>query len=90
MNNHLEELLLAYMNEEIEYDVIVDYCYNIKVTEENMNELMYCIRSFDLEVLYRTLLTAFDNMLTDEQKKYYIYNYDLTFDPKWGLNEQCF
>ena len=85
MNNYLEELILAYMNEQVEYEVIVDYCYNIEINEQNKLELMDCIRSFDLDVLYKTLLIKFDGMLTDDQKNYYIKNYNLTFDPKWGI-----
>lgn len=81
---HLERLILAYMNEEIELEVIEDYCYNMEINEQNKRELAYCIQSFDLDVLYTNMLKKFGDIISDDEKNYYITRYNRLFVPEWG------
>ena len=74
------------MNEEIDYTVLVDYCFDLEATEKNKAELMGCIEWFDIELLYRVLLTDFDHLLSGEERKYYIEKYNGLFDPEWLEN----
>lgn len=81
---HLERMILAYMNEEIELGVIEDYCYNMEINEQNKRELAYCIQSFDLDVLYTNMLKKFGGIISDDEKNYYITRYNRLFVPEWG------
>lgn len=81
---HLERMILAYMNEEIELEVIEDYCYNMEINEQNKRELAYCIQSFDLDVLYTNMLKKFGGIISDDEKNYYITRYNRLFVPEWG------
>ena len=64
----LDELIHQYMDDEIEFDEIIEFCDNLEPSIKNKKMLMDSIDCYDIEVLYETLFDRFSNLLSDEEK----------------------
>ena len=64
----LDELLHKYIDDEIEFDEIVDFCADLEPNAQNKQVLIETIDCFDIEFLYETLFGRFIDFLTPEEK----------------------
>jgi len=76
----LDDLIHQYMDDEIEFDSIVDFCDRLEVNECNKEMLISCIKSFDIDILYKTLFDRFKMFLSDSEIDCYKNSFALTFD----------
>lgn len=81
----LDELIHQYMNDEIEFDEIVEFCDSLEPSSENKKMLIECIDCYDIEVLYETLFDRFSNLLSDEEKIKYRERFSKTFDQNFSF-----
>lgn len=75
----LDELINSYIDEEIEFDEVLDFCDELEPTEENKKMLLEAILCFDIVELYETLFCKFDHLLTDEERAFYREKYKRAF-----------
>ena len=78
--NKLDELIHQYMDDEIEFDVVVEFCDELESTEDNKRMLIECIDCFDVDVLYETLFRKFKAFLTPDERQIYRDRFSSTFD----------
>lgn len=76
----LDELIHQYMNDEIEFDEIIEFCDDLEPNSNNQKMLIGCIDCYDIEILYVTLFDKFSNLLSDEEKIKYRERFSKTFD----------
>ena len=76
----LDELLHRYMNDEIDFYEVIDFCDELEPTEENKKMLLDAIDCFDIIYLYDTLDRTFGELLTDEEKLKYRQRFERIFD----------
>lgn len=75
----LDELIHSYMEEEIEFDEVLDFCDALEPTVENKEMLTESIMCFDIEELYETLFCKFDDLLTYDERAFYRERYKKVF-----------
>lgn len=78
--NMLDELIHQYMDDEIEFDVVVEFCDELAPTEDNKRMLIECIDCFDVDVLYETLFRKFKAFLTPDESQRYRDRFRMKFD----------
>lgn len=76
----LDELIHKYMNDEIGFDEIVEFCDNLEPNVQNKKMLIDCIDCYDIEVLYEMLFDKFKGLLLPEERVKYKSRFKKTFD----------
>lgn len=76
----LDELIHQYMDDEIEFDEIIEFCDNLEPSIKNKKMLMDSIDCYDIEILYVTLFGKFKDTLSIEETKKYRDRFMKTFD----------
>ena len=76
----IDELIHQFMDDEIEFDEIIEFCDNLEPNSNNKTMLVACIDCYDIEILYVTLFDKFSKLLSDEEKIKYRERFSKTFD----------
>ena len=75
----IEDIIFSYINEEAEFDAVLDYLDEMPKTDDSVKELLSAIQSFDIYELYEKLLVDFRSMLNEDEIKMISSNCKLKF-----------
>ena len=81
----LDELIHQYMNDEIKFDEIIEFCDNLEPSCKSKKMLTDCIDCYDIDVLYETLFDKFSYLLSDEGKIKCRERFSKTFDRNFSF-----